>query len=107
MSSERGKFGEPWKLAQKKWRFRVGLNIVRTGMRGPIGLESSRRAVACVNAFDGTKDPAAELARLRAIEAAARDYLCSQTLPDLVLGTGRKYPEEALRNLHDALEKPR
>lgn len=78
MSSERGKFGEPWTVGKEhrsdliddSSRYPV-LSLANhvTGLRAAAVLN---RAVDCVNAFDGTEDPAAELARLRAIEAAAR-----------------------------------
>lgn len=64
------------------------------------------RIVACVNACAGIEDPAAELARLRRVEGAAREVLNECVLAHKHWGDGdnTKRADEAEAALRSALE---
>lgn len=68
--------------------------------------ENAKRAVACVNACAGIEDPAAELARLRRVEGAAREVLAECVLAHKYWGDGdnTKRASEAEAALRSALE---
>ncbi len=65
-----GKYGEPWSRNGRNLRTARFYEAAEF-LQG----DDLDRALDCVNAFAGTEDPAAEIARLRKVEVAARGVL--------------------------------
>ena len=67
------------------------------------GKANAARIVACINACAGIEDPAAELARLRRVEGAAREVL-TETVQAGEFFTQDYVSRSALDSLRSALE---
>ena len=66
MSKLEPKYGEPWELTEEGY-------IVDCRGCEDCTMDDEARIVACVNAFAGVDDPAAEMERLRALLARLND----------------------------------
>ena len=88
---------EPWRRANHGTEEIESKGAALLADFGNIGTARADRdrAIACVNACVGVEDPAAEIARLREIEAAARALVRARLEEPEVLACS--WPEENLR----------